>query len=101
VAQATDRLCTHAHRNRADGETYHHRDQGLDAPMAVRMVLVGRRRPVPHPEDHGDVGDRIGEAVESIGEHGLTVADDACRRLGRGEYEVAEQTDPPDTTHPR
>jgi hypothetical protein len=58
------------------------------------------RRPIPDPEDHGDVGHRIGEAVEGVGEHGLTVAEDAGGRLGCGQDEVAEQSHPPHTTHP-
>ena len=48
--------------------------------MAVRMVLVGGRRPEMGTEDHGNVGNDIADAVEGIGEHRLAVSEDARLR---------------------
>jgi hypothetical protein len=101
ITQSADGLRTHADRDSADGEANHHRHQGLDAPVAVRMVLVGRCRPVANPEDDRDVGDRIGKAVERVGKHCLAVTEDTGGGLGCGQREVAEQAHPAHLAHPR
>ena len=94
MAQATNRLDSHADRDRTDRETDDHRDQRLDTPVPVRMVFIRRCRPITNPEDHRNVGHRVGQTVEGVGEHGLRVADYSSDRLGGRKCEVAEQSHP-------
>ena len=100
VAEPTNRLYPHTHRNRTDSDTDDYGDQGFNSPVTVWMVLIGGCRPVAHAEYHRDIGHRVGETVEGIGEDRLAVAKDPGRRLGGREQEVAEQTDPPNLAHP-
>ncbi len=67
VTKTANRFHSHPHGHPADRKTDDDGDQGFDASVPVRVVFIGGRRPVANPEDHRDIGDRIGQTVDGVG----------------------------------
>ena len=99
VAKTANRLDSHTDCDATHRQADDDRDQGFDAAVPVRVVFIGRRRPESNAEDHRDIGDRIGQTVDGIGEHRLAVAEDSGHRLDRGQQQVDQQADPTDRAY--
>ena len=61
LGDRVDRVMHQLEGERREGEADEGRDHRLDLAVAVRMLLVGRGRPIADAEDDGEVRDQIGK----------------------------------------
>ena len=67
--------------------------------VAVRMAMVRRPGPEMRSHDHSDIGNRVGQAVDSIGNHCLTSAPVTGNEFKARKQQVEDQSDPGDSAN--
>ena len=67
--------------------------------MAVRMVAVGGSGPETDADEHGDIRREIGQAVDTVGNTGLTVCEKTDDEFTGGEKDVDEHPPEGDSTN--
>ena len=86
--EALGRFEDQDHADDHDEEAHGERGQGLETPVAVRVVFIrfSGSKPDRHV-DHG-VGHEVGQRVEGVGQQGHASEDEAAHGLQRRQHEV-------------
>ena len=98
VTDAFDGVDGHAQRRDAEEDADEQRNQSFDTLMAVRMVAVGRSGPETDTDEHGDIRREIGQAVDTVGDTGLTVCEKTDGEFAGGKQDVDEHPPESDST---
>ena len=94
-----DRVPPDADGGRRHREADKHGDESFESSMTVRVLLIGRGRPVTNTENQGDIRDGVGQRVNRVGHHRLAVSEQTRSQLRRDEYQVDDQPDPAGDSH--
>ena len=99
MAERADSIPGQSDGNGGKRDADERRNERLDAGVSVRMLPIGRRGPVFHTENYGQVGHEVGQAVHGIGEQGLTMEKHPAHGLGYGQEDVQYHSHDRDKPH--